>query len=54
MPPVLRSIARADAERQVAEDREKSSRFELILRDIQFWVPVAALVAGLVVLNWIS
>ena len=26
----------------------------LVLRDVQFWVPVIVLVAGLLVLRWIS
>jgi hypothetical protein len=26
----------------------------LVLRDVQFWVPVGVLVAGLLVLRWIS
>lgn len=26
----------------------------LVLRDVQFWVPVVVLAAGLVVLRWIS
>lgn len=26
----------------------------LVLRDAQFWVPVAVLIAGLLVLRWIS
>jgi hypothetical protein len=26
----------------------------LVLRDITFWVPVAVLIAGLLVLRWIS
>jgi len=26
----------------------------LVLRDVQFWVPVAVLIAGLLVLRWIS
>lgn len=26
----------------------------VVLRDVQFWVPVAVLVAGLLVLRWIS
>jgi hypothetical protein len=26
----------------------------LVLRDVQFWVPVAVLVCGLLVLRWIS
>lgn len=40
----------------MADDREQKSRswFGLVVRDIQFWVPVAVLVAGLLVLRWIS
>ncbi len=30
------------------------SRAALILRDAHFWIPVAVLLAGLVVLRWIS
>ena len=26
----------------------------LVLRDVQFWVPVAVLIVGLLVLRWIS
>jgi len=26
----------------------------LVLRDVQFWVPVAVLVGGLLVLSWIK
>jgi hypothetical protein len=26
----------------------------LVLRDVHFWVPVAVLIAGLLVLRWIS
>ena len=35
--------------------REPRSRSwaSLILRDVQFWVPVAVLIGGLLVLNWI-
>jgi hypothetical protein len=29
------------------------SRITTVLRDIQFWVPVLVLVAGLLVLQWI-
>jgi hypothetical protein len=38
------------------EDREQvpGSWLSLVLRDVQFWVPVAVLVAGLLVLRWIS
>ena len=28
-------------------------RLSLILRDVQFWVPVAVLVGGLLVLRWV-
>jgi hypothetical protein len=40
----------------MAEDSEQSSRswLGLVLRDVQFWVPVAVLVAGLIILRWIS
>jgi hypothetical protein len=31
-----------------------SSWLGLVLRDIQFWVPVAVLAGGLFVLRWIS
>jgi hypothetical protein len=31
-----------------------SSWLRLVLRDVQFWVPVAVLVGGLFVLRWIS
>jgi len=29
------------------------SRLDLVLRDVQFWVPVAVLLGGLLVLRWI-
>jgi len=40
----------------MTEDSEQNSRswLSLALRDVQFWVPVAVLVAGLLVLRWIS
>ena len=40
----------------MTEDSEQNSRswLTLVLRDVQFWVPVAVLVAGLLVLRWIS
>jgi len=28
--------------------------FSLVLRDVQFWVPVIVLAAGLLVLRWIA
>jgi hypothetical protein len=36
--------------------REQHSRswLGLVLRDVQFWVPVAVLIGGLLVLRWIS
>lgn len=30
------------------------SRAGTILRDVQFWIPVAVLIGGLFVLRWIS
>jgi len=35
-------------------DRHSASWASLVLRDAQFWVPVGVLVAGLLVLRWIS
>ncbi|HEY3115005.1 MAG TPA: hypothetical protein VGJ62_15095 [Gemmatimonadaceae bacterium] len=35
-------------------DRHSGSWASRVLRDVQFWVPVAVLVAGLLVLRWIS
>jgi hypothetical protein len=32
---------------------QRSSVLRLILRDVQFWIPVAVLVGGLLVLSWI-
>ena len=46
-----------DGSRSMSDDlREKKSGswLGLVLRDVQFWVPVAVLVAGLLVLRWIS
>jgi hypothetical protein len=34
--------------------REQRSWVGLVLHDVHFWVPVAVLLAGLVVLRWIS
>jgi hypothetical protein len=36
------------------EANQKRSMVTTILTDLQFWVPVAVLVAGLIVLRWIS
>jgi hypothetical protein len=40
----------------MADRREPvaSSWLSLVLHDIQFWVPVAVLACGLLVLRWIS
>jgi hypothetical protein len=35
-------------------EQKLGSWLGLVLRDVQFWVPVAVLVAGLLVLRWIS
>lgn len=35
-------------------EQNSGSWLGLVLRDVQFWVPVAVLVAGLLVLRWIS
>ena len=34
--------------------RPASTSWNAILTDVQFWIPVAVLTAGLVVLRWIS
>lgn len=31
-----------------------SSRWRALVRDVHFWIPVAVLVAGLLVLAWIA
>lgn len=33
---------------------ENRSLLKTVLTDLQFWVPVAVLIAGLIVLRWIS
>ncbi len=39
----------------MSDDREQHSAWlGLVLRDVQFWVPVAVLAGGLLVLRWIS
>jgi hypothetical protein len=40
----------------MADDREQSSGswLGLVVRDVQFWVPVAVLAGGLIILRWIS
>jgi hypothetical protein len=34
-------------------DQHPRSWTRLVLSDVQFWVPVAVLIGGLLVLNWI-
>lgn len=49
-------IADASAKEETVSDRESTSRrtlFTGVLTDVQFWVPVAVLVAGLLLLVWI-
>lgn len=41
-------------EKTIPEVEPKRSVLRLVLSDLQFWVPVAVLVAGLIVLRWIS
>jgi hypothetical protein len=43
-------------ETRIPDDRDPQSGswVSLVLRDVQFWVPVAVLVAGLLILRWIS
>jgi len=43
-------------ERTLTDNRSERPRGwpSLVLRDPQFWVPVVVLVAGLLVLRWIS
>jgi hypothetical protein len=36
------------------EFEPKRSVLRVVLTDLQFWVPVVALVGGLIVLRWIS
>ena len=38
----------------VRPDPQPDSWISLVLRDVQFWVPVVVLAAGLLVLRWIS
>ena len=39
--------------RPPTEPPRPESWLRLVLSDVQFWVPVAVLIGGLVVLNWI-
>jgi hypothetical protein len=36
------------------DDRHERRWYVLVLRDIQFWVPVLVLIGGLFVLRWIK
>ena len=52
-PPQYCPTSRPDS---MPDDRSQppKSWINLVLRDLQFWVPVAVLVVGLMVLSWIS
>jgi hypothetical protein len=57
MSPVAPSFARRRRGEQLSEDRRErntGSWLGLVMRDVQFWVPVAVLIGGLLVLRWIS
>ena len=62
MMPLLRgaasppSIARRPPSETMNNEPEEhtDSWLSLVLRDVQFWVPVGVLVVGLLVLRWIS
>ncbi len=49
-PPTAKVRPMSDTRRE----QDSGSWLVLVLRDVQFWVPVAVLVAGLLVLRWIS
>lgn len=36
------------------ETRPPTSRWKAVLTDVHFWVPLAALVAGVLVLRWVG
>ena len=38
----------------MTDAQRNRSMMKVVLTDVQFWVPVVVLVAGLVVLSWIS
>lgn len=39
---------------QESAERAGAGWFMLVLRDVQFWVPIVVLAAGLFVLRWIA
>jgi hypothetical protein len=49
-PPTAKVRPMSDNRRE----QHPGSWLGLVLRDVQFWVPVAVLIAGLLVLRWIS
>ena len=49
MSVILQLVLRAMAATNVPRRR----RSALVLRDVQFWIPVVVLIAGLLVLGWI-
>jgi hypothetical protein len=48
-----RPSRRANGE-AMSEKRPNDSLVKVVLTDLQFWVPVAVLAGGLIVLRWIS
>lgn len=46
--------ASAVTEKPMPDARPSRSVVKAVLTDLQFWVPVAVLAAGLIVLRWIS
>ena len=44
----------AVTEKTMPDPRANSRLVKAVLTDLQFWVPVAVLAAGLIVLRWIS
>jgi hypothetical protein len=43
-----------DYERDPTRTRAGARWWSIVLRDVHFWVPVAVLLGGLLVLSWIS
>jgi hypothetical protein len=38
----------------MSDGAQRESWTQLVLRDVQFWVPVIVLIGGLLVLRWIA
>jgi hypothetical protein len=53
--PDFRQYCHATTGERMRDDNgRKVSWLPVLLRDVQFWVPVAVLIGGLLVLRWIS